>query len=222
MKLDRIVLDFLVWIKEQFWKAPNRSPVYLYDEIARFDSSRGYLKLVRRDTPRAIATWVFIPKRNLDLDSNILKNQLEHSKDDKYKYDVYICCDHLFALMPSEKGELKKQKPKQSQPKRIYSSSTKTHKISVLLISHFLQKDGTFESVEVFSEEYDMSKRGSLDIHREAMAIVQSVAMLLKYRPINDWHFEIESYRKEFLGSSYTPTIRESNSFAVEQSAATL
>jgi hypothetical protein len=99
MKIDRIVLDFLIWIKEQFWKAPSRSPVYLYEEISRFDSSRGYLKLVRRDTPRAVATWVFIPKRNIDLDD--LKYPFHSSQISEYKYDIYICCDHLFSLTES-------------------------------------------------------------------------------------------------------------------------
>jgi hypothetical protein len=219
MKLDRIILDFLVWIKEQFWQAPNGSPVYLYEEVARFDSSRGYLKLVRRDTPRAIATWVFIPKRNVELDN--LKHQLEHSKLDKYKYDIYICCDHLFAVTGLENPHKKTHKAKPIQQRRTYTSSTKTHKISVLLISHFLGKDGTFQSLEVFSQEYDLMKQGSLDLHREASAIAQSVAMLLKYRPIDDWHFEIESYRKQFLGSSYTPTVRDNNSFAIGQKTAT-
>ena len=215
MKLDRIILDFLVWIKEQFWKAPNGSPVYLYEEIARFDSPRGYLKLVRRDTPRAIATWVFIPKRNVDLDN--LKQQLEHSKLEKYKYDLYVCCDHLFALENTKSSGKKAQKANPTQQLPIYKSNIKTHKISVLLISHFLGKDGTFQSLEVFSQEYDLIKQGSLDLHREAIAIVQSVAMLLKYRPIDDWYFEIESYRKQFLGSSYTPTVRDGNSLAVEK-----
>jgi hypothetical protein len=218
MKLDRVILDFLVWIKEQFWKAPNRSPVYLYEEIARFDSSRGYLKLVRRNTPRAISTWVFIPKRNVDLDN--IKHHLEDSKSDKYKYDVYVCCDHLFALTELENSSKRQPKIKPVKQSYTYTNSIKTHKISVLLISHFLSGDGTFQSFELFSEDYDMVKRGSLDIHREAIAIVQSVAMLLKYRSVDDWHFEIESYRKQFLGSSYTPTRRESNSFAIEKNTA--
>jgi hypothetical protein len=214
MKLDRIVLDFLVWIKEQFWKAPSGSPVYFYEEIARFDSSRGYLKLVRRDTPRAIATWVFIPKRNVDLDN--LKHQFEHSKLDKYKYDLYICCDHLFSLPELGNSSAKKHKTKPPQQQITSRRSIKSHKISVLLISHFLYKDGTFQSLEVFSQEYDLVKQGSLNIHGEAIAIVQSLAMLLKYRPVDDWHFEIESYRKQFLGSSYTPTVKDCNSFALE------
>jgi len=219
MNLDRILLDFLIWIKVQFWKAPSGSPVYGYEEIARFDSSRGYLKLVRRDTPRAISTWVFIPKRNADLDN--LKHQLEHSQLDKYKYDIYICCDHLFALTELDNPNKKAHKLKLPQKRHIYTNNLKTHKISVLLISHFLYKDGTFQSFEVFSQEYNLIKQGSLDTNREAIAIVQSVAMLLKYRPIDDWHFEIESYRKQFLGSSYTPTVRNSNSFAIGKSTAT-
>jgi hypothetical protein len=221
MKLDRIVLDFLVWIKEQFWKAPSGSPVCLYEEIARFDSSRGYLKRVKRDTPRAVATWVFIPKRNVDLDN--LKHQFEHSQHNKYKYDLYICCDHLFALTESGNSNKKKQKPQLTQQRRTYTNNIKTHKISVLLISHFLQKDGTFQSFEVFSQDYDFIKQGSLALHNEAIAIVQSVAMLLKYRAIDDhcWHFEFESYRKQFLGSSYTPTIINSDAFALGKNTAT-
>lgn len=218
MKLDRIVLDFLVWIKEQFWNAPSGSPVYCYEEIARFDSSRGYLKLVRRNTPRAVSTWVFVPKRNVDLDN--LKHQFEYSQLDKYKYDLYICCDHLFALTELDNSGAKKHKTKPPQQRRTYTNNMKTHKISVLLISHFLGKDGTFQSLEVFSQEYDLVKQGSLNLHREAIAIVQSVAMLLKYRPIDDWHFEIDSYRKQFLGSSYTPIARNSNSCAIEQRTA--
>ena len=60
------------------------------------------------------------------------------------------------------------------------------------------------------SQEYDLVKQGSLNLHQKAIAIVQSVAMLLKYRPIDDWHFEIDYYRKQFLGSSYTPILRHS------------
>lgn len=209
MKLDRIVLDFLTWIKEQFWKAPSRSPVYLYEEIARFDSSRGYLKLVTRHTPRAVATWVFIPKRNTDLDN--IKHPSQPSQVNEYKHDVYICCDHLFTLPESAKPRKKIQNISSNQKRNGYMKRIKTHKISVLLISHFLHKDDTFESFELFSQEYDLIRQGSRDIHREAMAIVQSVAMLLKYRAVDDWHFEIESYRKQFLGSSYTPTIKDIN-----------
>lgn len=210
MKLDRIVLDFLTWIKEQFWKAPSRSPVYLYEEIARFDSSRGYLKLVRRNTPRAVATWVFIPKRNTDLDN--IKHPYQPIKVNEYKHDIYICCDHLFTLKKSENSRGKIQNIKLNKKQNSYKKRIKTHKISVLLISHFLHKDDTFESFELFSQEYDLIRQGSRDIHREAMAVVQSVAMLLKYRAVDDWHFEIESYRKEFLGSSYTPTTKDINS----------
>jgi hypothetical protein len=202
-----------MWVKEQFWKAPSRSPVYVYEEIARFDSSRGYLKLVRRDTPRAIATWVFIPKRNVDLDN--LKHQFERSNSEKYKYDIYICCDHLFALTEIDNLNRIKHKAKLSKQKVTYTNRMKSHKISVLIISHFLNKDGTFQSFELFSHDYNLIKQGSLDPHSQAIAIVQSVAMLLKYRSIDDWHFEIESYRKQFLGSSYTPTLRESESFAM-------
>jgi len=204
----------LMWVKEQFWKTPSRSPVYIYEEIARFDSSRGYLKLVRRDTPRAIATWVFIPKRNVDLDN--VKHQFERSSSEKYKYDIYICCDHLFALTEIENlNRVKPNKAKQSKQKPTYTNRIKSHKISVLIISHFLNKDGTFQSFELFSNDYNLIKQGSLDPHSQAIAIVQSVAMLLKYRSIDDWHFEIESYRKQFLGSSYTPTLRESEPFAM-------
>lgn len=210
MKLDRIVLDFLTWIKEQFWKAPSRSPVYLYEEIARFDSSRGYLKLVRRDTPRAVATWVFIPKRNTDLDN--IKHPSQPSQVNEYKHDVYICCDHLFTLPESVKTRKKTPNTSSDQERNGYKKRIQTHKISVLLISHFLNKDNTFESFELFSQEYDLIRQGSRNVHREAMAVVQSVAMLLKYRAVDDWHFEIESYRKEFLGSSYTPTIKDINS----------
>jgi hypothetical protein len=209
MNLDRIVLDFLVWIKEQFWKAPSRSPVYLYEEIARFDSSRGYLKLVRRNTPRAVATWVFIPKRNTDLDK--IKHPSPPNQVNEYKHDIYICCDHLFAVAESAKSNRKIPSTRLNQKQNGYAKKIKTHKISVLQISHFLQKDDTFESFELFSQEYDLIRQGSRDIHREAMAVVQSVAMLLKYRAVDDWHFEIESYRKQFLGSSYTPTIKDIN-----------
>jgi hypothetical protein len=209
MKLDRIVLDFLIWIKEQFWKAPSRSPVYLYEEIARFDSSRGYLKLVRRNTPRAVATWVFIPKRNTDLDD--VKQSVQTSQVNEYKHDVYICCDHLFTLPDRSNSRKKLHNISLDKKRNAYRKIIKTHKISVLLISHFLHKDDTFESFEVFSQEYDLIRQGSRDMHREAMAIVQSVAMLLKYRTVDDWHFEIESYRKQFLGSSYTPTIKDIN-----------
>lgn len=217
MKLDRIVIDFLQWIKEQFWKTPTHSPVYLFDEIERFDSQRGYLKRVRRDTLREVATWVFVPKRNIDLD-NITSEFKQHQFKD-YRYDLYICCDHLYPLTEIESPKRKQQQHK-SQKKEIYNPDVKTHKISVFWLSHFLKKDGSFESIEVFSQDYCMVKRGALDHHLEARAIVRSVAILLKYRPIEDdfWHSEIEISRRQFLGTSFTPTVRDNNSlFTLEE-----
>lgn len=53
-RLLRIILNVLMWVKEPFWKAPSRSPVYVYD-ANRNQYSASFLTydLWQKSLPRA-------------------------------------------------------------------------------------------------------------------------------------------------------------------------
>lgn len=60
MQLDRIAIDIINWLKSLFSPAIKRSPVVLYQEML----PHGLIQKVDRNTERAIATWIFTPKKD--------------------------------------------------------------------------------------------------------------------------------------------------------------
>jgi hypothetical protein len=83
MRLDRIVIDILDWVRRSLW-AQRRPELHKpYEVIETKIGRHGRVKRVSRDTPRAVRTWTYIPFKKA-------------TEGEPYK--IHICCDSLEPL----------------------------------------------------------------------------------------------------------------------------
>lgn len=196
MKINRIILDILDWIKDALWGKKNKDIYKGYKILQVYQGDKGILKLVERDTPRAIITYVFTPF------ARVVGNKILPSKD------IHICLDHLWAL---EGSEVKHKSFKLSNTSNRFSYSKylgkDSHSITVLEASRFVNKDGDYLTDIIFHKNYDfigVDTSGLRDRH--AIPIIKEVVMLFKERPSDTartfpWDFEIKWSRKRFMGT---------------------
>jgi hypothetical protein len=175
VKVDRILIDIFDWVRRLVFSRKNRAISKPYERLESWRGSAGVLHKVRRDTPRAVDTYVFTPLRS------------GNSKAATPK-DIHICLDHLDVL-PGQR----------TRTRRTY-----THRITVLLASHWPQEDGTYDTSLLYSASWDFQGRSQYR-DRWAIAITYDVARLLKDRPFNriDWEFEFTASAKQMMGSSF-------------------
>jgi hypothetical protein len=194
MQFDRVVIDILDWIRRVlFWRSHRQVKQKPYEILKIERLWRGILKLVKRDTPRAVRTWIFTP-------FPIPENGLNTVSRQNIK-DYHICLDHLLPLVGDNRAPV--TPPSSSMRHRP------THRVMVLEASRYLTSDGSYASSTLFSCDYSFARRdGSRD--RWAIAVVDELAKIVGNGGIQDvdWHMEIELSRKRFLDVDYYPCER--------------
>lgn len=191
----RIFGDLFDWIKRVLtWKKGEEIARKPYEVLKLIRGRRGILKLVTRDMPRAVRTYIFSPFPGNQ--TNVVSS---------YQKDIHLCLDHLWAL-DSEKGKQPTAKPGTPRSQRLRQSNAKSHRICVFEASRFMSKDGTYNTNMIYSEDLDLLGNG---FHRDqyAVPIMDDLANLLKEFPIDtiDWQVEIESSCKRYLGAHWRP-----------------
>ncbi len=196
MEFDYILLDILDWVRRLLWWQRQKKVEQKPYELLKLErGQQGVLKLVRRDTPRAVRTWIFTPYRRGEIP---LKQRL---------FDLHLYLDHLYPLTEADAGWL--PKPTRRGSKKKAERRVLTHRVTILEASHFLSKEGTYNSFTIFCESYDFlgtAPGGYRD--RCAVPAIDDVARLLKVKPAAqiDWRFEIETSRRLYLGTHWTPS----------------
>lgn len=177
MKIDRILIDIFDWVRRLVFSRRDRAVSKPYERLESWRGSLGVLHKVRRDTPRAVDTYIFSPLRTGGPKSSPPK-------------DIHICLDHL--------GALSGQQAQRHQPH--------THRVTVLLASHWPQEDGSYNTSVLYSASWDFQGRSQYR-DRWATAITYDVVRLLKDRPFRaiDWEFEFTMSAKQMMGSSFQP-----------------
>jgi hypothetical protein len=191
MEFDRILVDILDWIRRSlWWRRRQRRLSKPYEILKSSRGKLGLLKLVERDTPRAVRTWVFTPYRTGE------------PKKDALIQDVHLCLDHLYPLDGEKKGGDLDQKQFK------YRGLVLTHKVTFLKASHFLNKDGSYNGSTIFCEGYDFLGSSPHQMRdRYAVPTLDDIAAQLKeFPPASfDWQFEVEAGRKRHMGRYWTP-----------------
>lgn len=196
MQLDRLVLDILDWIRRSlFWRSNRQVKKQPYIILKMERGWRGMLKQVKRDTPRAVRTWIFTPYPTAG------PSKPEHNGhafiSRQGMKDYHICLDHLF---PIRENAAKSDPGKPPRRGRLKPNSM-THRLTVLEASRYLNQDGSYDSSPIFSQEYNF-ERGDNYPDRWAIAVVDELAKIVGNSGIEemDWHMEIELSRKRFVG----------------------
>lgn len=182
MKIDRILIDIFDWVRRLVFSRKNQAVSKPYERLESWRGSLGVLHRVKRDTPRAVDTYIFSPFRG-------------GSRKAASPKDVHICLDHL--------GALPGQRP---LPRQAY-----THRITVLLASHWPQEDGSYNTSVLYSGSWDFQGRSQYR-DRWAIAVVYDVARLLKDRSFRsiDWEFELAASAKQMMGANFRPKMSSS------------
>lgn len=190
MKMNQIILDICDWIRRTLWYREKRIKSRPYEILETYSSPHGILKLVRRDTPRAVRTYIFTPHNSKGQD-RIVQKDLK---------DIHICLDHLWALDTNETSHVPKIILQQPYKARV------THAITILEASRWVTKDGNYYSKVLFSRNYDfIGTDWGAWRDKYAMPIINDLASLLRYRPFKemDWGLETELSQKNFMGGHF-------------------
>lgn len=184
MRFDRVVNDIVEWIRRTLWYKNGEIKVKPFEVIETRRGKDHEIRKVLRDTPRAIATYIFVPYR-YDRPKAVLR-------------DIHLCCDHL-GVLEGDQGA-----------GRRHTTRVPTHRVSVFSASHSLQKDGGYDLKELFSADYDFQGLSQFR-DRQANAIMAKIANLCKERYLADinWRFEVESAAKQVLGGSWYGEIKD-------------
>jgi hypothetical protein len=189
MRVDRIFLDLLDWIRRVLWAKKDKAISKPYEILKQYRGKQDILKLVARDTPTAVRTYIFSPF------------QATQTYRVQPKKDIHICLDHLWQTRETRARQ--RSHPSSQKPRRRFVNS---HRITVFEASRFLNKDGTYNTNPLYSEDLNLIGKAA---YRDQLAIpiVDDLAMLLKEFPVDtiDWRYEIETGCKRHLGAQWRP-----------------
>lgn len=149
MIFDRILEDALGFIRRLLWWRANEteSAKKPFTSMRAIQGEFGVISLVEgRDTPRAVRSWIYSPKRG---DLNSTRLVIRKSSD-----DLHIYLDFLGPLPNSDSPKAKEERQRR-QAQRRSGEKVFTHRLQVLRTSHFLNESGFYDYELVYWEDFD-------------------------------------------------------------------
>lgn len=167
MIIDRIIEDALNFIRRfLWWKDDKKKDIPKpFQNIRSHSGDWGLISLVTgRDTPRAVRTWVYSPKRQ--------SHKEAQSAITSAPQDLHFYLDFLGPL-PSVKTAGAERERAKIQSERRRGALVPTHRISILKASHFLNSQGFYDCEVIFWGDYDFYKPGvNMDPERVASIVL--------------------------------------------------
>lgn len=146
MIFDRIIEDVLGFIRRLLWwrSGKDTSIKKPFASMRTIDGVTGVIMLVEgRDTPRAIRSWIYSPKRiNLNSTKMVAGQALQ---------DLHIHLDFLGPIAQRKAATLLESPAPQRKP----GARQDTHRLQILKASHFLNQEGFYDYELVFWQDCD-------------------------------------------------------------------
>ncbi|MEM6521447.1 MAG: hypothetical protein AAF892_02125 [Cyanobacteria bacterium P01_D01_bin.71] len=142
MLFDRILEDSLGFIRRKLWsdKAHSESIKKTFQPTQTISGEFGVIHLLEgRDTPRAVRTWMYTPKRQ--------KLNAAQMVATSTPMDLHIYIDFLGPLPHNTTPSAMDERALQAS-QRQRGVSVPTHRLQILRASHFLNAEG-FYSLEL-------------------------------------------------------------------------
>ncbi|MEL6136856.1 MAG: hypothetical protein AAFR42_05540 [Cyanobacteria bacterium J06628_6] len=196
---DRILGDILDFVRRFLWWKTDKTAVKHkpFQSIRKpITGDTGIACLVLgRDTPRAVRTWIFSPRRRQnDAVAGLKSNPLD---------DIHVYLDFLGPL--ANAPETKQMHWNLSQRKtREKGEAFLTHRVQILKASHMLNAHGFYDYELLFWQDYDFYRPGSGDPERWAVAAVDRLVYRILSNSELDWESAIANIRQVVLGT-YQP-----------------
>jgi hypothetical protein len=212
MELNSILIDILDWVRKLVWGRENNKEYTPYKVLKMEHTLFGILKMVTRDTPRAVSTYIFTPFAPPKY-SNEPHN------------DYHMCLDYLGKIDYTE-NEVPKPKEPVHKSFRLTKPIKKIHKvensytvisregtkyshcITILKANRFPNRQGNYNSKVIYQGYYDLIGSEWLRYRdRWAVVIFQDMVNQTKSKDISLLNFNdiIEASRQKYLGRYYKP-----------------
>jgi hypothetical protein len=149
MIFDRILEDALGFIRRFLWWRSNQAESIKkpFTSMQVVHGEFGIISLVEgRDTPRAVRSWIFAPKRG---HLNATMPVARRTSD-----DLHIYLDFLGPLPNSDSPRAKEER-EERQLSRRSGDKMFTHRVQVLRASHFLNEHGFYDYDLIYWEDFD-------------------------------------------------------------------
>ncbi len=197
MIFDRILEDSLGFIRRMLWARSEKTDTSRppFQSMHTIEGDNGVISLLEgRDTPRAVRTWMYSPKRR---DMNSAQMVASTSS-----MDLHIYCDFLGPL-PTAHTPKAEEERESAKARRQRGEIVPTHRLQIFKASHFLNKDGFYTYELVFWQDYDFFVVNGPKPDQMARATVDYLVKQclrlgepLKYKA-KDWEPIVEKVRNE-------------------------
>ena len=191
MHIGQLLKTLIEWLKRLLWSYRGKVPKP-YVAIRKKQYPLGLLKLVEgRDTLRAIRTWIICPQ-----DQGTNRRQTKNRGDGPR--DIHIYLDFV--------GSIEGQNRFRKGPTDF--SPTATHTMTILIASHRLNYDGTYDYEHLFSGQYDFQGQMTTAAEVQARIACDRLAILrgMRYIPEASWADEVEEVYRQIMGLEGLPT----------------
>lgn len=124
--------------------------------------------VIGRDTPRAVRTWIYSPKRWQMPETQ--KRVQETPNDLHFYLDFLGPLPHL-----NTQRALSERQVRDTQRKR--GLLVPTHRIQILKASHFLNEEGFYDCELIFWGDFDFQLPNSMDAKKEALLVIDKLVV---------------------------------------------
>ena len=148
MLFDRIIEDSLGFIRRMLWSRMDETIVKkTFQPTQSQEGEFGYIYLLEgRDTPRAVRTWMYSPRRKHLNSTSMVATSIP--------MDLHIYMDFLGPLPKADTPRAIAER-KRIEEQRQKGSSVNTHRLQILKASHFLNADGLYDCDLIFWKDFD-------------------------------------------------------------------
>ena len=170
MKFDRILEDSLGFTRRMLWAKSGKSKTVKqpFRSIRTVPGEQGIASLLEgRDTPRAVRTWMYSPRRR---DLNAARMVTTSAT-----MDLHLYCDFLGPL-PNIKNAQTQEELEQIQIRRDRGKPVPTHRIQIFKASHFINPDGFYDCDLVFWKDCDFFVHRAFELNRLARITTDRLA----------------------------------------------
>lgn len=170
MIFDRILEDSLGFLRRMLWSKTGKPEACRppFQSMRTFEGEQGVISLLEgRDTPRAVRTWMYCPKRR-ELNSAQMVAQSN-------SMDLHIYCDFLGPL-PHARTPRADEERETIANQRQQGKNVPSHRIQIFKASHFLNGDGFYDYELIFWQDRDFYVQGVSDLNKIAQVAVDRLA----------------------------------------------
>ncbi|NER83788.1 MAG: hypothetical protein F6K42_30450 [Leptolyngbya sp. SIO1D8] len=171
MLFDRTIEDSLGFIRRMLWsRGESTNPKKPFQATQSVSGEFGFIYLLEgRDTPRAVRTWMYSPKRRNLNSAKMVTTTVP--------IDLHIYMDFLGPL-PKNRTPKALEEHEKNKERRKRGIEVPTHRLQIFKASHFLNADGFYDCELIFWKDFDCSPPQDVTLPRKVTEKVIAIKLV--------------------------------------------